>query len=169
MYTSDFERSQKNPISVQVNKDRRCHTVFILTIFWALDKKFELFGYILHGLKKYFIIRPALTFLRKLWYYGSMWNFCIVDLIACCWHLMKKVSKIIYNYILLFRYSDWKSNYKLWVFDIWLIITEPELNEDSPLTPDRCQVERPPPSLQITSNFLVFMGFHVVPLLKRRV
>ena len=39
VYTSDFERSQKNPISVQVNKDRRCHTVFILAIFWAFDEK----------------------------------------------------------------------------------------------------------------------------------
>ena len=28
----------------------------------------------------------------------------------------------------------------------------------TPLTPDRRQVERPPPSLQITSNFLVFYG-----------
>ena len=27
-----------------------------------------------------------------------------------------------------------------------------------PLTPDRPQVKRPPPSLQITSNFLVFYG-----------
>ena len=27
-----------------------------------------------------------------------------------------------------------------------------------PVTPDRRQVERPPPSLQITSNFLVFYG-----------
>ena len=43
VYISDFERSQKNPISVQVNKDRRCHTVFILTIFWA--KKLNFFGY----------------------------------------------------------------------------------------------------------------------------
>ena len=37
------------------------------------------------------------------------------------------------------------------------------------LSPDRPQVKRPPPSLQITSNFLVFMGFHMVPLLKRLV
>ena len=29
----------------------------------------------------------------------------------------------------------------------------------SPLTPDRPQVTRPPPLLQITSNFLVFHGF----------
>jgi hypothetical protein len=29
---------------------------------------------------------------------------------------------------------------------------------NSPLTPDRPQVKRPPPSLQITSNFLVFYG-----------
>ena len=28
----------------------------------------------------------------------------------------------------------------------------------SPLTPDQPQVKRPPPSLQITSNFLVFYG-----------
>ena len=34
----------------------------------------------------------------------------------------------------------------------------------SPLTPDRPQVKRPPPSY-----FLVFMGFHMVPLLKRMV
>ena len=41
--------------------------------------------------------------------------------------------------------------------------------QGTPLTPDRPQVKRPPPSLQITSNFLDFMGFHMVPLLKRRV
>ena len=38
----------------------------------------------------------------------------------------------------------------------------------APLTPDRRHVKRPPPSLQFTSNFLDFMGFHMVPLLKRR-
>ena len=43
------------------------------------------------------------------------------------------------------------------------------MQSKAPLTPDRPQVKRPPPSLQITSNFLVFMGFHMVPLLKRRV
>ena len=42
-------------------------------------------------------------------------------------------------------------------------------NSRSPLTPDRLQVKRPPPSLQITSNFLVFMSFHMVSLLKRSV
>ena len=38
-------------------------------------------------------------------------------------------------------------------------------------TPHSCrlQVERPPPWLQITSNVLVFMGFHMVSLLKRMV
>jgi hypothetical protein len=39
----------------------------------------------------------------------------------------------------------------------------------SPLTPDQRQVKKPPPSLQITSNFLVFMGFHMLTLLKRSV
>ena len=39
----------------------------------------------------------------------------------------------------------------------------------TPLTPDWPQVKRPPPSLQIISNFLVFMGFHMVSLLKRSV
>ena len=38
----------------------------------------------------------------------------------------------------------------------------------SPLTPDRRQVERPPPSLQITSNFLVFYGLsHGITLEKK--
>jgi len=37
--------------------------------------------------------------------------------------------------------------------------------KESPLTPDRRQVERPPPSLQIISNFLVFNGLsHGTPL-----
>ena len=36
-----------------------------------------------------------------------------------------------------------------------------------PVTPDQRQVERPPPSLQITSNFLVFYGLsHGTPLEK---
>ena len=34
----------------------------------------------------------------------------------------------------------------------------PGMTHNSPLTPDRPQVKRPPPSLQITSNFLVFYG-----------
>ena len=33
-----------------------------------------------------------------------------------------------------------------------------KFNSLAPLTPDRSQVKRPPPSLQITSNFLVFYG-----------
>ena len=32
----------------------------------------------------------------------------------------------------------------------------------APLTPDRPQVKRPPPSLQITSNFLVFYGLYIL-------
>ena len=37
-----------------------------------------------------------------------------------------------------------------------------------PLTPDRPQVKRPPPSLQITSNFLVFYGLsHGITLEKK--
>ena len=35
-------------------------------------------------------------------------------------------------------------------------------------TPDRCQVERPPPSLQITSNFLVFYGLSHGTTLKKK-
>ena len=38
----------------------------------------------------------------------------------------------------------------------------------SPLTPDRRQVERPPPSLQITSNFLVFYGVSHGTTLKKK-
>ena len=38
----------------------------------------------------------------------------------------------------------------------------------APLTPDRCQVERPPPSLQITSNFLVFYGLSHGTTLKKK-
>ena len=38
----------------------------------------------------------------------------------------------------------------------------------TPLSPDRHQVERPPPSLQITSNFLVFYGLsHDITLEKK--
>ena len=38
----------------------------------------------------------------------------------------------------------------------------------APLTPDRPQVKRPPPLLQITSNFLVFYGLsHGITLKKR--
>ena len=38
----------------------------------------------------------------------------------------------------------------------------------SPLTPDRPQVKRPPPSLQITSNFLVSCGLsHGITLEKK--
>jgi hypothetical protein len=37
-----------------------------------------------------------------------------------------------------------------------------------PLSPDQRQVERPPPSLQITSNFLVFYGLsHDITLEKK--
>ena len=38
----------------------------------------------------------------------------------------------------------------------------------SPLTPDRPQVKRPPPSLQITSNFLVFYGLSHGTTLKKK-
>ena len=38
----------------------------------------------------------------------------------------------------------------------------------SPLSPDRRQVERPPPSLQITSNFLVFYGLSHGTTLKKK-
>ena len=38
----------------------------------------------------------------------------------------------------------------------------------TPLTPDRPQVKRPPPSLQIISNFLVFYGLlHDITLEKK--
>jgi hypothetical protein len=38
----------------------------------------------------------------------------------------------------------------------------------TPLSPDRRQVKRPPPSLQITSNFLVFHGLsHDITLEKK--
>ena len=90
VYISDFERSQKNPISVQVNKDRRCHTVFILTIFWALGKKFELF-WILHGLKKYFIISLK-TLMCEI--------FALSILAVGIW--WKKYPKLIYTYFCLF-------------------------------------------------------------------
>ena len=38
----------------------------------------------------------------------------------------------------------------------------------TPLTPDRRQVERPPPSLQITSNFLVFYELSHGTTLKKK-
>ena len=38
----------------------------------------------------------------------------------------------------------------------------------APLSPDRCQVERPPPSLQVTSNFLVFYGLSHGTTLKKK-
>ena len=37
-------------------------------------------------------------------------------------------------------------------------MTKKSTEGPSPLIPDRPQVKRPPPSLQITSNFLVFYG-----------
>ena len=43
---------------------------------------------------------------------------------------------------------DWSIN--------WTLFSRPE--DNPPLTPDRPQVKRPPPSLQFTSNFLVFYG-----------
>ena len=39
---------------------------------------------------------------------------------------------------------------------------------NTPLTPDRPQVKRPPPSLQITSNFLVFYGLSNGTTLKKK-
>ena len=43
-----------------------------------------------------------------------------------------------------------------------------KISEGSPLTPDQPQVKRPPPSLQITSNFLVFYGLsHGITLEKK--
>jgi hypothetical protein len=38
----------------------------------------------------------------------------------------------------------------------------------APVTPDRCQVKRPPPSLQNTSNFLVFYGLSHGTTLKKK-
>ena len=40
--------------------------------------------------------------------------------------------------------------------------------EGAPLTPDQPQVKRPPPSLQITSNFLVFYGLSHGTTLKKK-
>ena len=42
---------------------------------------------------------------------------------------------------------------ELRIFTNFQSVTHP-----SPLTPDRPQVKKPPPSLQITSDFLVFHG-----------
>ena len=43
-------------------------------------------------------------------------------------------------------------------------------NLKSPVTPDQPQVKRPPPSLQITSNFLLFYGLsHGITLEKNGV
>ena len=39
---------------------------------------------------------------------------------------------------------------------------------NAPLTPDRCHVKRPPPSLKITSNFLVFYGLSHDTTLKKK-
>ena len=39
---------------------------------------------------------------------------------------------------------------------------------ETPLTPDRPQVKKPPPSLQITSNFLVFYGLSHGATLKKK-
>ena len=80
--------------------------------------------------------------------YKSEFSWFFVQLLLC--FLSKIISKI------------WKFLvHGCWIR--WHKITR------APLNPDWRHVERPPPSLQITSNFPVFMGFHMVPLLKRRV
>ena len=43
-----------------------------------------------------------------------------------------------------------------------------KFNSLAPLTPDRPEVKRPPPSLQITSNFLVFYGLSHGTTLKKK-
>ena len=40
--------------------------------------------------------------------------------------------------------------------------------DKAPLTPDQPQVKRPPPSLQITSHFLVFYGLSHGTTLKKK-
>ena len=50
---------------------------------------------------------------------------------------------------------------------ICMWISNPEKSL-APLTPDRPQVKRPPPSLQITSNFLVFYGLSHGTTLKKK-
>ena len=55
--------------------------------------------------------------------------------------------------------------FELYSSTVVLVVSEP-LN--TPLTPDRRQVERPPPLLQITSIFLVFYGLSHGTTLKKK-
>ena len=54
--------------------------------------------------------------------------------------------------------------------DVFLFFRKVVFHFPAPLTPDQPYVKRPPPSLQITSNFLVFYELsHDTTLKKRRV
>ena len=51
---------------------------------------------------------------------------------------------------------------------LFFVQVTPQKSLYSPLTPDRHHVKRPPPLLQITSNFLVFYGLSHDTTLKKK-
>jgi hypothetical protein len=65
-------------------------------------------------------------------------------------------------------YVEYRFIYEQCEMEDFVQIIGVDVNPLSPLTPDRRQVKRPTPLLQVTSNFLVFYGLSHGTTLKKK-